>query len=118
MKFKLFMLGMMLAATTMLAAAATAQIVVTPTNLQGWSTADTSAGGDVNFVVDNTAPAGVGALQLTTDATNTARAQFMHAANTPLSGITELSYYTRQISGPPVADPSYQLPVCLGGVVG
>ena len=92
-------------------------IIVTPTNQQGWSTADTRPGGAVNFVVDNSAPGGVGALQLTTNATTAAKAQYLHATNTPLANVTELSYYTRQISSPfPGADPSYQVPVCLGGV--
>jgi hypothetical protein len=40
----------------------------------------------------------------------------MHQANTPLADVTELSFYTRQISGPLHADPSYQLVLCLGGV--
>ena len=94
-------------------------IVVSPANPHGWSTADTRPGGAVNFVFDNTAPSGIGALQLTTDATTTSKAQYMHAANVPLADITDLSYYTRQVSAPlfPGADPSYQLPVCLGGVV-
>ena len=65
--------------------AAGTTVVVTPTNTQGWSTADTRPGGAVNFVADATAPAGAGALQLTTDATTTSKAQYMHAANTPLS---------------------------------
>ncbi len=91
-------------------------IVVTPTNQQGWSTADTRPGGAVNFVVDGTAPSGVGALQLTTDATTAAKAQYLHATSTPLVDVTELSYYTKQVSSPfAQADPSYQLPVCLGG---
>jgi hypothetical protein len=93
-------------------------IVVTPTNQQGWSTADTRPGGAVNFVSDSTAPSGVGALQLTTDATTTAKAQYLHDANIPLASVNDLSYYTRQVNAPlfPGADPSYQLPVCLGGV--
>jgi hypothetical protein len=90
-------------------------IVVTPTNQQGWSTADTRPGGSVNFVVDATAPAGCGALQLTTDATTTAKAQYLHAENTPLAGVTELSYYTKQVSGPPFADPAYQVIAFLNG---
>ncbi len=102
--------------TLALALPAMAQIVVTPTDQQGWSTADTRPGGQVNFVVDNTAPSGVGALQLITDATTAAKAQYLHAANTPLADVTELSYYTRQVSGPPHADPSYQLLVCLSGI--
>ena len=91
-------------------------IVVTPTNTQGWSTADTRPGGAVSFVLDSSAPSGVGALRLTTDATNAAKAQYLHAASTPLADVTELSYHTRQISSPfAQADPSYQLVVCLGG---
>jgi len=92
-------------------------IVVTPTNQQGWSTADTRPGGAVNFVVDGTAPSGLGALQLTTDNTNAAKAQYMHETNVPLADVTELSYYTRQVSASFAGgDPSYQLPVCLGGL--
>lgn len=103
----------MLVFATVLAAHTT--IVVTPTDQQGWTTADTRPGGDVNFVLDATAPGELGALQLTTDATTAAKAQYMHAANTPLAAVTELSYSTRQVSGPPHADASYQLPVCLDG---
>jgi hypothetical protein len=102
-----------------LPAAAATTVVVTPTNTQGWSTADTRPGGAVNFVVDATAPSGVGALQLITDATTTAKAQYMHAANTPLSSVTELGYYTKQNSASFVdGDPSYQLVLCLDGVTG
>jgi len=94
-------------------------VVVTPTNTQGWSTADTRPGGAVNFVVDATAPSGNGALQLTTDATTAAKAQYMHAASVPLADVNDLSYYTRQISASFVqGEASYQLPVCLGGVSG
>ena len=98
------------------AAIAAEIIVVTPTNTQGWSTADTRPGGQVSFVVDPTAPRGAGALQLTTDLTITAKAQFLHEANTPLADIAELSYYTKQ-NAPPglVADPSYQLITYLNG---
>ncbi|HEX8286784.1 MAG TPA: hypothetical protein VF556_02245 [Pyrinomonadaceae bacterium] len=104
------------AATFTFAALAAGTVVVTPTNTQGWSTADTRPGGAVNFVEDSTAPSGVGALQLTTNGTNEAKAQYMHSANVPLNEVTELSYYTKQLSGPPTAAPSYQLPVCLGGI--
>jgi len=100
------------------AAVNNAVVVTPPINSQGWSTSDTRPGGAVNFVVDSTAPSGNGALQLTTDLSTTAKAQYLHAASTPLVNVTELSYYTRQISGPLFADPSYQLLVCLGGVTG
>lgn len=110
------MTAIAVATFVLITALAATTIVVTPANQQGWSTADTRPGGDVNFVSDASAPAGIGALQLTTDATTAAKAQYLHAANTPLADVTELSYWTRQISGPPHADPSYQLPVCLGGL--
>jgi hypothetical protein len=94
-------------------------IVVTPAHTQGWSTADTRPGGTVNFVVDPTSPAPNGALQLTTDSTTTAKAQYLHAANTPLADVTELSYYTKQNSAAFAGgDPSYQLPVYLNGTSG
>jgi hypothetical protein len=90
--------------------------VVTPANQQGWSTADTRPGGNVTFVADPTSPFPAGALQLTTDATTTAKAQYLHAANSPLSSVTEAGYYTKQVSGSAtVADPSYQLVMCLSG---
>ncbi len=90
-------------------------VVVTPTNTQGWSTADTRPGGAVNFVNDATSPLPTGALQLTTDATTTAKAQYMHAASGSLSTVTELGYATKQNSGPTIAAASYQLPVDLNG---
>ena len=100
-------------------AAAATTIVVTPTATQGWSTADTRPGGAVNFIVDATAPRGAGALQLTTSLTTTAKAQYMHAANTPLATITELSYHTKQIAPAGlVADPAYQLVTFLTGTTG
>src|SRR4051812_24050577 len=98
MKNNLVRMFSIFALCIMASAAISAQIVVTPTNTQGWSTADTNAGGAVNFVVDPSAPSGNGALQLTTDGTTTAKAQYMHVANVPLSSITELSYWTRQLA--------------------
>lgn len=98
-------------------AVASPTVRVTPNNQMGWSTADTRPGGAVNFVVDKSAPAGKGALQLTTDSTTTAKAQYMHAAQTPLSAVTSLSYYTKQNSASFIGgDPSYQLPVYLDGI--
>ena len=97
-------------------ALAATTIVVTPANQQGWSTAGTTSGGTVTFVSDPSSPFPPGALQLTTDLTTTAKAQYLHDANTPLSLVTEAGYYTKQVSGPPaVADPSYQLVMCLSG---
>jgi len=96
-------------------ALAATTIVVTPANQQGWSTADTRAGGTVTFVSDPSSPLPPGALQLTTDLTTTAKAQYLHDANTPLSSVTEAGYYTKNMSVSPIADPSYQLVMCLDG---
>ena len=97
-------------------AVAATTIVVTPTATQGWSTGSTNSGGAVNFVVDGTAPSGAGALQLTTTLATTAKAQYLHAANTPLAAVTELSYYTKQVApAGAIADPSYQLVTFLNG---
>jgi hypothetical protein len=104
------------AALGLSAVMAATTIVVTPTNTQGWSTADTRPGGNVDYVVDASAPAGVGALHLTTNNTTAAKAQYLHAENTPLGSVTELSYYTKQNSASFVGgDPSYQLIVNLNG---
>src|SRR4051794_21430174 len=92
-----------------LPAMAATNVVVTPSNTNGWSTGDTNTGGTVTFVTDATSPLPNGALQLTTNGTNEARAQYLHAANTPLSDLNDLSYSTKQVSGPPTADPSYQV---------
>jgi hypothetical protein len=91
-------------------------VIVTPTNTQGWSEPDTRAGGAVNFISDSTSPFPSGALQLTTDATTTAKAQYLHAANVPIAGVTELSYHTKQNSALFIGgDASYQLVVLLNG---
>jgi hypothetical protein len=97
-------------------ATAAATIVVTPTNTQGWSTADTRPGGTVDFVVDGTAPSGNGALRLQTDISTTSKAQYLHDSNTPLASVNDLSYYTKQNSALfPEGDPSYQLVTFLNG---
>ncbi|HEX5429467.1 MAG TPA: hypothetical protein VFX17_00080 [Patescibacteria group bacterium] len=97
-------------------AAADTIVVVTPANTQGWSTADTNAGGTVNFITDTSSPAPSGALQLATDTTTTAKAQYVHESNVPLADVSGLSYSTKQ-NAPAgiVADPSYQLITFLNG---
>lgn len=101
------------------AAYAATTIVVTPQNTQGWSTADTRPGGAVSFVVDATTPAGIGALQLTTDLTTTAKAQYLHGENVALSSVSDLGYYTKQVSAPFAgADPAYQVIAFLNGTSG
>jgi hypothetical protein len=113
----LCVLGVLVLALVAAAVAATT-VVVTPANTQGWSTADTRPGGAVNYVSDATAPGG-SALQLTTDATTAAKAQYLHDANTPLSAVSELAYSTKQNSASFVGgDASYQLLVNLDGTPG
>ena len=103
---------------------ASAQTVVTPSNTQGWANSDTRPGGAVNFIFDSTTPSGFGALQLTTDNTTTAKADYFRyiVGSTPylnLASVTELGYYTKKVSAPfNGADPAYQIPVCLNGFDG
>lgn len=133
MKIKRLIAG--LAATPLVAALAmpltafaATTVVVTPTNTQGWSSnnalAETRTNGQVGFVGDNTAPLGIGALSLVTGASTSPspsqdKAQYMHAANTPIGDVTSLSYSAKQNSAS-FADgqASYQLPVLLNGTAG
>lgn len=113
--FKYVLTGAILSVAIAAVSLAASVTVVTPSNTQGWSTSDTRPGGAVNYVADATSPYPGGALQLTTDNTNAAKAQYLHEANMPLADVTDLSYDTKQVSGPSYADPSYQLLVDLNG---
>jgi hypothetical protein len=96
-------------------------VIVTPSNTQGWFSHDTRQGGAINYLVDPSAPGNphVGALQLTTDATTTSKAQYMHLTDTQLSDVGTLGYSTKQNSASFVSgDASYQLATCLGGLSG
>ena len=84
-------LGLAAAAALVVTAMAATTVVVTPSNLQGWTSADTRPGGSVAIIAD-TSNGGNGALSLKTDPTTTAKAQYMHDANVPLASINELSY--------------------------
>ena len=96
------------------------EVVVTPSNTQGWYPADVRASGNYDYLADASAPGSpnLGALQLTTAAgDNAAKVQYLHYTDTALKDITSLSYYTKQNAGtPPAGDPSYQLVTCLGGI--
>lgn len=86
---------------------------------QDWSTADTRPGGTVSIVTTYGAPAGLGrgSVQLTTDATNAAKAQIMtqEGAGTPLSQVSRLSYWTYQQSGPAHAAAGFNLVIDANG---
>ena len=114
-------IGLAAALFVPLGAKAAGTVVVTPTNTQGWYAAELTGGSTVSYVTDTTpgAPMPPGALQLTTPVTpTTAHVQYLHDTLTPLSDVNTLSYSTKQISGPAlIADPSYQLPICAGGIV-
>jgi hypothetical protein len=114
--------GLVLSAVMPLAArAAGTQVVVTPSDTQGWTTSDTRPGGTVGYSMDTTAQGNPhnGALQLTTDTTSSSKAQYMHDTQTALSQVNELSYYTKQITSSfPQGDPSYQVATCLNGLTG
>lgn len=107
-----------LALSVVLPALAATTIVVTPANTQGWFAGESNNNSTISYVSDPGAPGGTGALELTTAPVLSAKAQYLHAANTRLVDVTEMSYWTRQIAATfPFADPSYQVVTCLNGVV-
>jgi len=120
MNFKSLILVLALTLLSAIGLSAQSTVIVTPSNLQGWTGvapgADTRPGGTVGIAPFADANGGNGSLQLTTTSATTAKAQFMHAANVPLADVTELSYSTfQQAANFAGGDASYQLPVCLGG---
>lgn len=78
---------------------------------------DTRTGGGTAFVDSVGAPLGVGALQLDTDASTTAKAQLMTPLHvgTPLADVTDLGYWTKRLIGPEHAAASYQLMIDIDG---
>lgn len=100
--------------------AAAATIVVTQ-NSSSWHPLDTRPGGSVRFTEDYGAPPGLGsgALELKTDASTSAKADYYTFAHegTPLADVTTLSYWTYQAATPqpPIAAPSFQLQIDANG---
>lgn len=118
MKIKTSLIALLGAVFFVMASSAAAQsyVVVSPGQEQGWTDTQSTAGGDVTFVADDDAPRGVGALKLTTDATTTAKASYLHEADIALTDVTGLSYSTKQVAASfPQGSASYQLVVCLDG---
>jgi len=108
---------------TALAASAAPTTVVVTQNSTNWHELDTRPGGAHEFTEDYGAPAGLGegSLELTTDATTAAKADYFTLvhAGTPLADVTDLSYWTYQTAGQlPHADASYQLQIDADGTIG
>ncbi|MDB5186795.1 MAG: hypothetical protein JWM07_267 [Candidatus Saccharibacteria bacterium] len=92
------------------------QVIVKATDVKGWYPGDIKEGGAVTYFGDSTSPYPTGVLALTTDATPGAKAQYLKSANIPLAQVTDLSYYTKNVSGPANAGVSYQLNINLHGI--
>ncbi len=102
--------------TAVFGSSVTAQTVVTPNNPANWTRADTRPGGNVRFITDGTSPLGTGALRLYTNNLNTAKAQYFNLVNLPLSSLSTLSYYTKQVSSSfPNGTPAFNIAVYLDG---
>ena len=103
-----------------MAVSATAATVIVTQNSTSWHQLDTRPGGAVHFTEEYGAPAGLGegSLELTTDATTAAKADYWtEDVAGPLAGVSELSYWTYQAATPqpPHAAASYQIAVDLNG---
>lgn len=122
MKFRGIFVSLLALLFSLVLTSSAQTVVVAPSNAAslGFSTADTRPGGAVNFVVDGSlVGGGIGSLNMTTDGTTAAKAQYFRTDVMPLSALTEISYWTKQNSAPFAgADPAFNIPVCLGGVVG
>lgn len=97
-----------------LAAVAAAATVVVTQNSTNWGPMDTRPGGAQRFTEDYGAPVGLGSgsLELTTDATTAAKADYWtnDPGGTTMANVGELSYWTFQapVAQPPHAAVSYQ----------
>lgn len=108
-------------AGVMLASAFAASTVTVLPGNTSWTSTDTRTNGQVNFVEDAMSPYPNGALQLKTgDSTASPsqdKANYATSFTAPLSAVTEMSYYTKQVAASFAAgDASYQLSTCLYGV--
>lgn len=118
----LAILAVSVLALTGVAAAATT--VVVTQNSAGWTQDDTRGGGTVTWTEEYGAPPGLGdgSLKLTTTLSTADKAGLYNhtMAGTPLSDVTDLSYWTYQAPTvqPPIAAASYQLQIDADGVIG
>jgi hypothetical protein len=104
-----------ISASASLANANNDYVVVTPKQTHGWYIAVIQCDGELHFISDPTSQFGEGALQLITSAQTCSKVQYLKNESVPLASVDELSYWTKQNSGPIHADPSYQLVVDLNG---
>lgn len=89
-------------------------VVVRQAATQGWTQTGVQTSGATSFVTDTSAPYGVGALEMKTVNDNNSKVQRVKSIspNVQLSDITELSYWTKQVSaGKPTDTASIQLTV-------
>ncbi len=92
--------GSSLSGRTVLAAAPTATIVVSPTNLNGWGFFQETATGSGGFVAGPaTAPLGIGSAQLVVDGLGGVFLGTAEFRNTRLDALTGLSYSTYRTAG-------------------
>jgi hypothetical protein len=100
-----------------LTAHAASTVYVTPSDTQGWAQNDTRPGGSTAYVADAQTPFGNAALQLKTDGTNEAKADYFKSAdNVPLSSVQELAYSTKQLAANSAGgDATFQLAVDVNG---
>lgn len=109
--------GLSLGLAAPLTAHAASRVYVTPSDTQGWAQNDTRPGGSTAYVADSTTPFGDASLQLKTDGTNVAKADYFKSTdNVPLSSVQELAYSTNQLAASsPTGDASFQLAVDVNG---
>lgn len=101
------------------AAASYGDIIVRQSAIQGWSQAGAQNSGITSFVTDVSAPYGFGALEMKTINADTSKVQRVKSLspNVKLSDITELSYWTKQVSiGKPTDTASIQ--IIVNGLTG
>ena len=101
---------------TLPAGAEGTMVVVKGDDAKGWYSGDTTDGGAVTFFGDNTSPYPTGVLALTTSTTAGAKAQYLKDVDVLLKDVTDLSYYTKHVSGPADAAVSFQLNIALKGL--
>ena len=96
-------------------ATAATTVVVRYSAGQGWGNWWTANGAQVRFVHDGTSPHGIGAMELETPNTNTAKATWGIAMDIPLSQVTTLGYWTKYLAGPWYAGPSLNVVIDING---